>query len=258
MMPFDKHMNSIRRLNDSTRKFSTLKWKDNTRSYFEVVSTIHDVCNSIYQCQLDGYKREDFLEIIAPARDTLGRSPFFDRLQRWPRGYPGDYETIEYLYSANNKSPNNTIEHICELYALNSGAAQQHRNKINVQTQLISETINRNNNAKILSIAAGPCIDIRNARNCIQKSSAMIMITDTDPDAIAFSKEKIDSMIGKCSFLCGNPLKLVNKFRDLGPFDLILTGGLFDYLSEEKINLVLNYSFKYLLSNEGKMFFYKY
>ena len=40
----------------------------------------------------------------APARLIHGKSPFIRRAQIWPRGYPGDFETIEYLVHPINRA----------------------------------------------------------------------------------------------------------------------------------------------------------
>jgi hypothetical protein len=45
------------------------------------------------------------LQLVARAREVHARSPFVRRLQSWPRGYPGDFETVEYLLSQEVMAP---------------------------------------------------------------------------------------------------------------------------------------------------------
>jgi hypothetical protein len=56
-----------------------------------------------------GLTREEIREIVAPVREIFARSPFVRRAQVWPRGYPGDFETIEQLVSQANRAPEGTL-----------------------------------------------------------------------------------------------------------------------------------------------------
>jgi hypothetical protein len=56
-----------------------------------------------------GLTREQIREIVAPVREIFARSPFVRRAQVWPRGYPGDFETIEQLASQANRAPEGTV-----------------------------------------------------------------------------------------------------------------------------------------------------
>jgi extracellular factor (EF) 3-hydroxypalmitic acid methyl ester biosynthesis protein len=57
-------------------------------------------------------------------------------MQSWPRGYPGDYETIEYLCECAIKAPPGTIEYFIDQYAVTCNMSQQHRNKLTWQADL--------------------------------------------------------------------------------------------------------------------------
>ena len=49
-----------------------------------------------------GVERNEILAHLATARAIHHRSPFAARVTDWPRGYPGDFETVEYLCDAVN------------------------------------------------------------------------------------------------------------------------------------------------------------
>src|SRR5689334_7539095 len=48
---------------------------------------------AIAECERWQVTHERILNIIGPARELYGQSPFVRRLQQWPRGSPGDFET---------------------------------------------------------------------------------------------------------------------------------------------------------------------
>jgi extracellular factor (EF) 3-hydroxypalmitic acid methyl ester biosynthesis protein len=242
-------------LKKAINRFVSINWKHRTQTYATVLSSYQEMRDAIYHCELNGFAREKLLDILKPVREIHGRSPFMKRLQQWPRGYPGDFETIEYLYQNENKAPKETVENICEDYALNSPISQQHRNKIHQQAQYIIESIDKNKSAKILSLAAAGCIDIRITVSHIKESSAQLVINDIDKDALGFYQDRLNEIKNTCFYFNDNPISILKKVRSLGPFDLILIGGLFDYLSDKQIILILRNIYASLLKNGGKIFF---
>jgi hypothetical protein len=67
-----------------------------------------------------GLTREQIREMAAPVGEIFARSPFVRRAQVWPRGYPGDFETIEQLVSQANRAPERTLAWLIESYCLGS------------------------------------------------------------------------------------------------------------------------------------------
>ena len=63
------------------------------------------------------------------------------RLQAWPRGYPGDFETVEWLCDARNRAEPGTVPWALEQCSLQSPLAQQHRNKVGLQGRAILATL---------------------------------------------------------------------------------------------------------------------
>src|SRR5205085_5021034 len=79
--------------------------------------------------------------VLEPVRRIHARSDFVRRLQQWPRGYPGDFETVEYLCHGRSHAESGTIQDICETYSLTRSIAQQHRNKVQHQAARIMRTL---------------------------------------------------------------------------------------------------------------------
>ena len=63
-----------------------------------------------------------FLGIWLLSQRLLARSPFVRHLQEWPRGYAGDWQIVEQLVSATNRSEPGTCAWYFEESALHSAA----------------------------------------------------------------------------------------------------------------------------------------
>lgn len=199
------------------------------------------------------YTQEEILEIITPLRKELSKSPLLHRVQTWPRGYQGDFETIEAIIQYKNFAPENTLAYAFEDYFLHSPIAQQHRNKVHQQYEAIIKCIQQDKDAKILSIGCGTSEDIYKAKNEIKKSNARITLLDIDGDALNYSLCKLDTIKTKIHTLQGNIYKLLHQIDEV--YNLILIGGVFDYVSEKFIINILKKLFDYNLYNEGEILF---
>nr|VFJ61112.1 MAG: hypothetical protein BECKFW1821C_GA0114237_10018 [Candidatus Kentron sp. FW] len=239
--------------------------------FHAVTRSIHDLSAAILNCEETGIERTDILKQIESVRRVWADSPFFKRIQEWPTGYQGDFETIEYLYHARNPNSSETspqtfdasesfsntysVANIIEKWILSSFAAQQHRNKVQWQADTISEIISRNpTRSNILSLAAGGNLDIELAmKRWVDKTS--LVINDIDEKAIAFSRKRLSAIVGNCHFLPGNVLRIFRKAQSFGPFDLVLAGGLFDYLKDEHAVFVLRNVYTKLMKRKGTFCF---
>ena len=184
-------------------------------------------------------------------RAVHARSPFVHRLQSWPRGYPGDFETVESICSGINRAPVGTIEHSCEQYALTRGIAQQHRNKVQLQAARIFETMNATpKTSKILSIACGSCPDLRSIPT-LNEIGGEIWLNDSDSDALDFAQSKLPGI--DLRILHGNALSVARSIKT--QFDLVMAGGLFDYLDDRAATLLIRLIVDRLLAPGGIFFF---
>jgi extracellular factor (EF) 3-hydroxypalmitic acid methyl ester biosynthesis protein len=69
--------------------------------------------------------KQEILDQIKIIRTIAGESPFLKRAQEWPRGYEGDFETINYIINSKNLAPQNTFGYLIEDYFLNSDICKQ-------------------------------------------------------------------------------------------------------------------------------------
>jgi len=204
------------------------------RQYHRSVAIVHELCDALTQCEALGVPEAEIRAVVQSAREIHGASPFVTRLQQWPRGYPGDFETIEWLWRGDNRAPAGTLAHAIERYALNSAISQQHRNKVSFQAACMLQAFVTARPCRILSIGCGSSPDLRTVIDQVP-ASATIVLCDSDQDALSFSRAKLDPIADRCHLVPGMVPRVLRRVRDYGPFDLILAGGLFDYLSDRFI-----------------------
>ncbi len=248
-------MNKLQRSVASFTALEDLITDGSHQLFHKVVSSMHELCFSILEAEKNGMSRTEIEEIIKPARDIHSRSVFVKRLQEWPRKYPGDFETVEYICDMDNKSVYGTVEYFIEEYALNSAIAQQHRNKLHHQSEILLGTLlNGGENMKILSAGCGGCRDIMSIAKYVDKVNFELIINDIDNDALELSGKRLKNL-KHLHVVSGNIIQAVRKVDKFGPFDLIVTGGMFDHMSDKHVAFFLKQTIKNLLNEKGRLFF---
>ena len=227
---------------------------DEAAIYHRVVAGIHHLCAAVRDAETRGASREEIQVVLAPARALHAASPFVHRLQTWPRGYPGDYETIEYLCDCVTLAPRDSIAYYIEHHSLRDISAQQHRNKVAWQARCILDTALRLPNARILSLACGGSRDLRSIEALLADRPLTIFLNDMDAGAIEHSLHHLPALAASLQTIPGDVFTAARKFRTLAPLHLILAGGLFDYLNERQITWLLPKLFA-TLAPEGRICF---
>lgn len=169
----------------------------------------------------------------APVRAVCRQSPFIRHAQDWPRGYPGDFEIVEHLISQENRAASGTFGWHLEYLMLSSPAAQQHRNKVAHQRRLIERGLTDRRPGRpvrLLLIASGGAADLREINRCLVGPEDRFVLNDIDADALRFAEDRLGNLAPQCSFVQGNVLHQVDELAAHGTYDLVLAGGLFDYL----------------------------
>lgn len=221
--------------------------------YHRVLAVVHQICSAILACEQSDIGRDEILDVLEPVRRIHARSPFVQRLQTWPRGYPGDFETVEYLIEASNRAEG-TMARSCEAYALSRSIAQQHRNKVHHQAQRLLQTLLSNpGRTRIASIACGSCPDLRRLAVHLPALAGELWLNDLDADALAFSRSALHAVEDRCHFRQADALTFARRLSR-GAFDLVLSGGLFDYLQERTATLLIQLSYR-ALAPGGTFFF---
>lgn len=224
--------------------------------YPRVVMCIHRVLTAIRKCEAAGMEPREIRDRLMPARILHHSSPFVARAQDWPRGYQGDFETIEYLCDGHNlANVEDAVGYCIEEYTLNSKITQQHRNKVHLQADVILESCQSKKAARVLSLGCGGARDLRIVGSLLKKSDAEFVLCDSDSDALEFARSQLGLLADRCRFVHGKVPRVVNRLKSLGKFDLVVAGGLFDYLPDRWIALMLSEFWEHLLNENGQIFF---
>jgi extracellular factor (EF) 3-hydroxypalmitic acid methyl ester biosynthesis protein len=84
---------------------------------------------------------------------------------------------------------------------------------------------------------------------------ARFTLCDSDPNALAYSKSTLGAAADRCEFVAGFVPRVLRRVRAAGPFNVILAGGLFDYLSDRFIHRTLHDAWHELLAPGGVILF---
>lgn len=211
------------------------------------VSAMHEICRCL--SSLDDISRPEVTDALLPARELHARSPFVKRLQDWPRGYAGDFETIEYLMKAKPQIPECDDAFWIEWYALNTPIAYQHRNKLLFQRDSCIAA-SRGGECRVMSVGCGGAYDLNMLRNH-NGTKFHITLIDIENDAVELAVQRL-SWAETVNPLVGDAVRKIRATKE--SFDIIIFGGLFDYLSDRAITIILKSSYG-KLADGGRLIF---
>lgn len=176
--------------------------------------------------------------VVPPIRDWSAGGPFFDHAFRKPRGYPGDFETIEIIYDCRS-SGEGLPSLIFDDYYLHARPAQAVRNRLiwladRLEAEVREQAGARGRPVRVLSLGSGPARELAllSQRPGFAEATAATCL-DLDPAALAFTRGRLDGrMDGRMQFVRDNALRFAaGPNRPDQPYDLIYAAGLFDYLN---------------------------
>ncbi len=239
-----------------TERLISLKYSglmDEVKSFHQISALLHEFGVEIRRLENFGVSKDEILDELQDVRELVGDSVFLSRLQNWSRGYQGDFETIEYLCDGINKTPSNTLEHIIEKFVLASPIVQLHKNKIQWQAQQVLNALYEEH-AVILSIGCGGCRDLRLIQSAIKNSHAQIVINEIDQGAIELAEKELGLVWDKITPILGDSFRKTKELAQHAPYNLIVAGGLFDYLPDRYACALLR-KLSAMLADNGKICF---
>ncbi len=178
------------------------------------------------------------------------KSYSFTRTRVWPKGYHGDYKTLEGIYK--NTPLSDGIGYYMDLYALNLTLARGVQNRLRILTDILSQELEKRQNPKILNIACGSCRELMELLPLIKNSKARITCIDTDEDALSFAYNRLSSasnITNHIDFRYYNALRFFDYEileRDFSKQDIIYSVGLFDYLQTDTLVKILRNLYNHL------------
>lgn len=188
----------------------------------------------------------------------FSQSNLMYRTRIWPRGYPGDFETLEEIYQG-VPIPNSSIGLYLDSYFLSSRIVVAARGRLAKLIDLLAiELQERKVGCTILNAACGSCRELFALPIELALVQPHIICLDTDPAALDFAKNLLacnNIALANFQFIQYNALRLVHYERSLsqfGPQDIIYSTGLLDYIADEPLVLMLATLWK-LLKPHGKL-----
>jgi SAM-dependent methyltransferase len=184
------------------------------------------------------------------------QSYFFRRARQWPRGYSGDYETLEQNYQG-VPIESEGIGMYLDNYFLTRTLAEGVRERKEFLSELIlKELESRSEGQRILNIGCGSSREIFDIGKRINKFGSQITFLDYDEEAVNYSKLLLYNGgidISEFGFEKYNAFKLTSVEETKSKFgkkDIIYSAGLFDYIKTDGL-LKMIHSLYSLLDEGG-------
>ena len=185
----------------------------------------------------DTLDRDAIVSGLPRTRALAAGSPLVRRAQEWPRGYPGDFETIAHILSAENRAKPHTVGFRVEELFLHSDICRQHREKVERQASLVAQCLAQHASPRILSIGCGTSEDLRRNLPALRDTRAALTLLDADTDALHASRTALAPVAQQVTSLSGHVGRVVQALADT--YHLVLIGGVCDYLHDRTITRVL-------------------
>jgi extracellular factor (EF) 3-hydroxypalmitic acid methyl ester biosynthesis protein len=208
----------------------------------KTMAALHDLLACACAAAEVGRPLEEMRQATAVARRFYGRhSRILAHTQTWPRGYPGDFELIERLLDVTADGEPGTIEHALDACVLQLPIVWQHRAKIAWQARLLRRCLGGATDIRMLSIACGGSRDLM-LLEPHELSRIGVVLADLDAAALQLSSARLTGRVRDLTLVPGNVFRTVNRVRAAGPFDVILIGGLLDYLPDRAARGLLDHA----------------
>ncbi|WP_419805036.1 class I SAM-dependent methyltransferase [Terriglobus sp.] len=229
---------------------------DPALAYSYACSALHEINSLARELELAGHSRAEIVMMFARIRRTMASSPLGFHMQNWPSGYHGDFGAVEYIASGVNRAQADTFAFSLEQAMLHSGIVQQHRYKLHCQSEAYLRAFGEHAfRPRILSVGCGGCRDLLPLLCVLRHFEGELVLNDIDAAALVFASERLRPATQHFRTVCANITSVVRLLRQEGRFDLIVAGGLFDYIPDRLLRHVLKGMYRDLLAPGGAMLF---
>lgn len=175
-----------------------------------------------------------------------------ERAYSKPRGYAGDYLTIDYIYR-NLPNGSGRLGPLLDRCILNLPSAAAVRNRRKLLAEEIQHVVSEKNgsNAKITCLASGPAQEVFDVFNQLETPSKLaVTLVDIDMQALAFVSDRIEKekLTGHIKLKNGNLIYLAlgREHIDIHDQDLVYSMGLIDYFKDRFVIALLDYIYELL------------
>lgn len=181
-----------------------------------------------------------------------------ERMYSKPRGYAGDFYTIELMYRG-VAGDGHRLGAVLDECFINEPAAVAVRNRRGLLAEEIHRCLNENGAevTKVTSMASGPAAELFDVYSEIEDITRLkSTLIDIDLQALAFVGDKRDKkkLTRQMEMINGNLVYLATGRQKvfLKDQDLVYSIGLIDYFNDKFVTMLLNYVYE-LLKPGGKV-----
>ena len=181
-----------------------------------------------------------------------------ERMYSKPRGYAGDYLTIQLIYE-NQPGGTGRIGPLMDAAFLNLPAAIAVRNRRHLLLDEIQNTLKEKGGsvARVTSMACGPAAEVFDCITSLDDPAKIdATLIDIDLHALAFVSERIEKSRLKrhVKLVFGNLVYLATGRQklDIQEQDLVYSIGLIDYFNDKFVIVLMNYVYD-LLAPAGRI-----
>lgn len=186
-------------------------------------------------------------------RELVSASPLFRRLQSWPRGHQGDFETLARLCDDPDERHVADLGALLDDYLLRSPIAQQYRNRVAHQAGALLDTLlARGRAARVLVLAAGPATDVRGVARAVRLLPGQVVLHDADAAALEWASAQLADAGSVVEIVGGGVPHALAPLAARGPYDLVVLGTALDELPDRHAAALLHALHAELLAPDGR------
>ena len=149
-----------------------------------------------------------------------------------------------------------TLAYLFEYHSLGGSLAPYRRKRISAKAREIARGLSdRTGKQKVLLIAAGSSPDLALLCSARADGQHEVVLNDARRAATSVVAKRLTSVARRLQTIEDNILKSTVRVSNLAPFDLVLAGGLFNYLPDNEAYVLLKILSDRLLVPGGRFFF---
>lgn len=212
-------------------------------------AVVDDLCGSLLHLFRDSPPLTWQQQVVAPCRThrlhaLLLQDPYTARAWRKPRGYAGDAEMLDYLYSG--MAPSGTTAEGLAVFRGTTGGPNG-RSVVHRRDWLaarIDEIAAGRSGTRVLSIACGHLREA--ARSLAVAEGRIAECVGVDQDALSLAVAERDNLFRGMRFVNARVMDLVRGEQAFEGFSFVYAAGLFDYLPTDLARRLLATMFRAL------------
>lgn len=255
-----KYIQFLQNFNEEVKKDKQIKdelFKKLNHASNQIIKDGEDLTQKLENKLMEKRIRYYFRTLISP---WPYKSIIMDKGFQKYRGYPGDFEMMDYVYN-NTICSNNIFGQYFDMYFLRNAYSEAVRGRKNLMRDILVQETSKTNNLYILNIPCGPSRDVQEfLENQKDLNDFKLLCVDNDKEAIDFSKKSIAGLkkSENIQFKEGNILNFSrnpSKAKDnLGSFDIVYSIGIADYFPDKLLQKFIFFTYE-MIKSGGKLIF---